>query len=373
MHYYLIINEGLSNGLVNSQVIKPIQQNSLGSQVGVISMEKPGTSRKTYPGIKCISIPIAVPYRLFLFNPIAHIMVPFLAFFYACVLASCTRSSDVLIARSYFPGIVLRYLKLIRGNHYKFDTRSLFVHESVTKGLLKEGSSLYRKWLNWEKLVLEGSDTVIAVAKKQEEYYHNVAAQPLDVRTIPCYASGPLRFAGQRQDLLPFTEEDVVIAYYGSLDNGWNNIDTYAEFFGYAIENGYKVCIVSQNFRELSLDPRLSHPYIFIVDTEKNKNYSAYLQVCDYGVVIMPEVPDWETRLSVKFAEYTNCGLGVLVGEYVGEAVRISQGHFPAINIVIRGSKCPGGLRRLQVQQRKEIIDKAHELFGFSNFKKILN
>jgi hypothetical protein len=373
MHYYLIINEGLSNGLTHSQVLKPIQFNGLEGQVGVISIEKPGSKVQKLSGIRYKIIPFGIPYRLFLFNNLAFLLVPFLAFVYALILSLLVKKGDVLIARSYFPGIVLYYLKKIKGNQYKFDSRSLFVHESVTKKLFKEGSPLYKKWLAWEKSILEHAEMVIVVAQKQEEYYVASSRKALKIRHIPCYASGSPNFSGNRQELLPFTQNDVVIAYYGSLDHGWNNIDTYYKIFNNAIKEGYKICVISQNFKELMQDPRFNNQGIFIVDTNKNKNYAGYLQVCDYGVVIMPRVSDWETRLSVKFAEYTSNGLGVLVGEYVGEAVRLSNQYFRNSNIVLREPVGVLNLRKFSDAEKSEIKGKAEELFSLRNFKKMLD
>lgn len=373
MHYYLIINEGLSNGLTTSQVLKPIQSNGLEENVGVISIEKPGSKVQKLPGIHYKIIPFGIPYQLFLFSGLAFFLVPLLAFIYALILSFLVKRHDVIIARSYFPGIVSYYLKRINGNQYKFDSRSLFVHESLTKKLFKEGSLLYKRWLSWEKTILDHAEMVIVVAQKQEEYYRSVVVKDLKVSRIPCYASGNAIFTGSREDLLPFDSEDVVIAYFGSLDNGWNNIDTYYNIFIHAINEGYKICVISQNFEEIKKDFRFAMKEIIIVDTNKNRNYAAYLQVCDYGIVIMPQVSDWETRLSVKFAEYTSNGLGVLVGEYVGEAVRLSKQYFKNSNVVLREPIGIMNLKKFSEAERINIKSKADELFSLRNFKKMLD
>ncbi len=52
MYYYLIINEGLSNGLIESQVISPIIYNNLEKEVGVISLERPGRKSKLFKNIR---------------------------------------------------------------------------------------------------------------------------------------------------------------------------------------------------------------------------------------------------------------------------------------------------------------------------------
>jgi len=370
-YYYLIINEGVSNGLIQSQVLNPIEYNSLQDEVGVISIEKPGWKRID-TSINLITIPFGVPYKLFLFNALAFVLVPVLAFLYAVVLSIITDRNDILIARSYFPGIVLLNLKRIRGNKYKFDPRSLFIHESVTKGKIKPDSRLFKQWIRWEKAILREAEQVIVVAKKQGEYYQNTVAQPLSLINIPCYSSGPTTFKSSRTELLPFKEEDVVLVYYGSLDDGWNNKDIYSGIFTQAIVQGYKVCILSQNYKELQNDDRFSGRDIFIVDTKRNRNHSEFLQVCDYGVVVMPKTSDWETRLSVKFVEYSSNGLGVLVGEFVGEAVRISTKYFADYNYVLCSNLLPTRLRTLLDSDRDVIKRQAERLFSLSNFTQLV-
>lgn len=373
MHYYLIINEGLSNGLIQSQVLKPIQYNSLEKEIGIISIEKPGKKVSLIPGLYFKIIPLGIPYRLFLFNNLGLIFIPFLAALYALVLAFITKKEDIIIARSYFPAIVLLYLKKFRGNRFKFDPRSLFILESNTKGLIKKDSLLYKKWVDWEKEILANAELTSVVAEKQAEYYLEAVGRNIPVVYIPCYASDVEIKPINRNSFLPFKREDIVLAYYGSLDKGWNNIDVYYSFFQQAINLGYKVCIVSQNYNDLLKDKRFQRDEIYIVNTDLHLNYSEFLQSCDYGVVIIPKVPDWETRLSVKFVEYLNNGLGVLVGEYVGEAVRLSKEYFQDFTSIVNDNQFHFCLKRLTLNDKNNLNMKAGKIFGMQNFNLLLN
>lgn len=374
MHYYLIVNEGLNNGLIQSQVKNPIIFNSLEKEVGILSIERIGRIfKKDNSNIKINTLPFGIPYKLFLFNLIGYIFIPFLAFSYALLISFLIKGNDVIIARSYFPGLVAYYLKIIKGTNYKFDPRSLFIHESITKGLITEGDFLHKKWLYWEKKIIDGAELILVVAKKQKEYYENLSTKKCDIEYIPCYSSDFQFKSLNRSDYLPFDDKEIVIAYYGSLDNGWNNIDKYYEFFKEAINHGYKICIISQNYKNLKKDIRFTSDDIFLVDTDMEKNHSDYLQLADYGVVLMPKVSDWETRLSVKFVEYLNHGLGVFVGEYVGEAVRLSKEYFYDYNTIISGNLYFKTPVKLSLEDKLKISNKSKLIFGMSNFLKIFD
>ncbi|WP_457286852.1 hypothetical protein [Pedobacter sp. UYP24] len=359
--------------MTKSQVLAPIGHNSLEHEVAIISIEKPWKKMSKISDVKCILIPMAIPYRLFLFSNVGLFFIPVLAFFYAFILSFMLRKEDIIVARSYFPGLVLCYLKKIKGNKFKFDARSLFVLESTTKGLIKKNSLLYRAWITWEKQILESSELTVAVSEKQTEYYLHVTDKNRKIIQIPCYTSSNNFRYLNRAELLPFDVSDIVIAYYGSLDNGWNNIEIYYSLFQKAIKKGYKICIISQNYSHLKADTRFICKDIFLLDTKVNTNYSDFLQVCDYGVVVMPKISDWETRLSVKFVEYLNNGLGVIVGEYVGEAVRLSKKYFPEHTIIFSETKNEFELGKLTIQSKLELRRRSQKLFGMNNFLKLIN
>ena len=87
----------------------------------------------------------------------------------------------------------------------------------------------------------------------------------------------------------------------------------------------------------------------------------------------MPKVIDWKTRLSVKFVEYVNNGLGVLVGEYVGEAVRLGKFYFKGFCKIIDNHKELDDLPEITTEDRAKIKKTAEDLFGMQNFLKLLN
>ena len=370
MNYvYLVINENINSGLLKSQVVEPIK--SIGkNQVKLINIHKIGNKNKAYAN--SINLPIAIPYKLFLFN-FLFFLTPVFALLYAVVLSFIVKKNSTVVARSYFPSLVTYFLKKIRNIDYVFDTRSLFIDESTLNGTIKENGLNFKMWKYFEKKMVCNSYKTTAVSMKQKEFYESLCPKAI-VELIPCYIS-QLKLISQERQLelrleLGFKPEDILIVYYGSMDNGWNNIDMYADFFKECESFGYKVLVISQHYNSLKNDERLKLQNITLLDTnhKTSKDLQDYLQIGDYGVVLMKKAADWETRLSVKFVEYLNTGLQVIVGEYVGEAVRYSKEEFPQRNIIYKSSD---SLKNLVKKENYNNI-KIKKLFGYQNFNKIL-
>ncbi len=371
MNYvYLVINENINSGLLKSQVIEPIK--SIGeNQVKLINIHKLGNKNKAYAN--SINLPIAIPYKLFLFN-FLFFLTPVFALLYAVVLSFIVKKNSTVVARSYFPSLVTYFLKKIRNIDYVFDTRSLFIDESTLNGTIKENGLNFKMWKYFEKKMVCNSYKTTAVSMKQKEFYESLCPKAI-VELIPCYISHVENISQEQQlqlrQELGFKPEDIVIVYYGSMDNGWNNIEMYSSFFKECERFGYKVLVISQHYNSLKNDDRLKLKNITLLDTNHKtpKELQNYLQIGDYGVVLMKKAADWETRLSVKFVEYLNVGLQVIVGEYVGEAVRYAKEEFQERTIIYTNRDDLQNLKHKQLYLR----DKVNSLFGFINFNRIFD
>ena len=368
-HYYLIINENINSGLINSQVLNPIK-NLKNKKIKILNIHKLGVKNKVFEN--SLNLPISIPYRFFLFN-FLFLLTPVLAFKYALILSFFVRKTDRVIARSYFPSLVAYFLHKIKSIEFVFDARSLFIEENTLNGNIKENSLNFKMWKFFEKKILENSFKSIAVSLKQKEFYEKISCKS-KVELVPCYVS-PVKLLSKKAKNQKLTElgysgSDIIIGYYGSLDNGWNNIDLYVSFFKKCSDNGYKVLIISQNSKSLIKDDRLKIKNLKILDTSNLTFFQTmeYLQICDYGVVLMKKEADWETRLSVKFVDYLNLGLQVIVGEFVGEAVRYSNQYFSDSTIVYRNGDDISGLKK-KTNNYKDIVA---VFFGLQNFKKLI-
>jgi len=368
-YIYLVINENINSGLITSQVIKPIDSLQ-DSSVTILNIHKLGNKNKSVQ--QSIDIPIAIPYRLFLFN-VLFFLTPVIAFMYASILSLFISKNTIIISRSYFPSLVSMILFRLKGVKYIFDTRSLFIDESTLNGTIKVDSTNYKMWRYFEKKILCNSYKTTAVSFKQKEYYKSVC-EDVKIELIPCYIM-PIKKISNIEEIelrgnLNFSKNDIVICYYGSLDNGWNNIDMYCKFFNECLDLKYKILIVSQNYNRLIHDSRLMKNGISLLNTNglTNEELLCYLQTADYGVVLMKKAADWETRLSVKFVEYLNIGLQVIVGEYVGEAKRYAKTYFKDRTIIYHSEIDIKNLISKTSYDRKNI----DQLFGYSNLNKII-
>jgi hypothetical protein len=366
-YYYLIINEDINSGLLKSQVIAPIN-NLKNNKVTIINIHK--FYKKTEDSN--INIPFAIPYKIFMFN-FFFLITPLIAFFYALILYFKVEKDSIIIARSYFPTLVAYILSKIKKINFIFDSRSLFVDENVLINNIKVGSKNYNMWKYFEKQFVTNAKTTIAVSLKQQEYYKSLDSKST-IELIPCYISKAKIINNdillKKKNELGFKSDDIIVCYFGSLDNGWNNIDMYTEAFNKIINNGHKVLVISQNYENLIQDERISNKNILLLDTRKlqTNELFEYMQICDYGIILMRKLADWETRLSVKFVDYLNNGLQIIVGEYVGEAVRYSNQFF-SDRTIIYNNKNNLDLTNKTIYHNDKIIN---ELFGINNLNKII-
>jgi len=365
----LIINENINSGLLLSQFIKPIQSIK-NNNIKIINIHKVGVKNKVYEN--SINIPFAIPYRLFMFNCL-FFLTPIIAFLYALILYLIVERNTVLLSRGYFPSLVALILSKIKRIEYIIDTRSLFIDENTINGNLKKNSVNYKMWRYFEKKILCNSKKTIAVSLKQKDFYEKIC-HSVQIELIPCYVSSVNHISKTKQlelrKELGFASDDIVVAYYGSLNDGWNSIDMYSDFFKECSQKGYKVLVISQDYISIVDDNRMQIDNVVLIDTTK-LNFSElleYLQIADYGVVLMKKAADWETRLSVKFVEYLNAGLQVIVGEYVGEAIRYAKEKFADRAIVY------SSIIDLNELTHKKEYDNTivSDLFGYKNIRKII-
>ncbi len=368
----MIINEDIDSGLIQNQVINPIKQNS-DKKIDVINIHKFYKKIRTN-GLRLINIPLAIPARLFMFN-LLFFTTPFIASIYSLILSFIVEKESIIVSRSYFSTLVAYYLQKIKKNKFIFDSRSLFIDESTLNGTINYNSLNYKMWKYFEKKFLQKASKTIAVSKKQAEVYKQIHNQS-NIDIIPCYISSTeIRDNQILDDLrhsLDYKDDDIIVSYYGSLNNGWNNLDMYLEAFKRLIEKGIKVLIISQDYNRLKNDSRLYLEGITLLNTNRIKanQLPVYLQICDYGIVLMKKKADWETRLSVKFVEYLNNGLQVIVGEHVGEAVRYAKESF-AHRCIILSDNNDGIVLNHKVEYSDDNLIRYH--FGLGNFKKVFD
>jgi hypothetical protein len=378
---FLSANEQLSSGLLQSQMIRPALA-ILGSAITIVNIHRPFANRFSYDDLQVLNLPILVPFRFINFRSL-FFLNDFICLFYALAIAvrlPRQARGSIFVSRGYVPGLVAWWLNRLTGTAYFFDPRSLYVHEHVGSGNVRESSLVQRYWLWVERRLVNCAEATVCVSQAMATYYNTLGLKtPVKTILIPCFAEvKPIPDAQSRakaRNTLRFTDDDIVIAYYGSLNSGWNNLDIYSEFFRTAGEAGAKILIISQDAAVLQQSALANLPYVRIVGgpTLPAQEATLLLGAADYGVVLMGEVPDWKTRLSVKFAEYTCAGLPVIVGQYVGEAVRLVQTFDLAPSFVTNGTAHSMQFKKASVDDKKRIQRWATEYFSQNNLRKILD
>ncbi|MFM7013195.1 MAG: glycosyltransferase [Betaproteobacteria bacterium] len=378
---FLTANEQLDSGLLQSQLVRPVQAH-LGDTSAIINLHRPMTNRFRSDCVQTFNFPILIPFRFINFRE-TFFLNDVICLFYALAIALRTLSqlsSSTLVCRGYVPGLVGWWLNRLLGVPYIFDPRSLYVHEHVGSGSIKEGSVIQRYWLSIERRVVRRAVRTVCVSKGMVNYYEGLGvSRNGPVVIIPCFATAQNPLPEQERTRIRqqhgYADSDLVIAYYGSLNDGWNNLKMYSEFFQAAGAVGAKVLIISQDAMALKQSELGCLPFVRIMGGPgvNPDAAAALLGAADYGVVLMGEVPDWETRLSVKFAEYTCGGLPVIVGKFVGEAARLVRANDLKPSLILEGTIRQLPLRKATSDERDRIRSWATSYFSNRNIMRLIS
>lgn len=378
---FLTANEQLDSGLLQSQMVRPVQTH-FGEAATIINLHRPMSNSFRSDRVRTINLPLLVPFRFINFRN-TFFLNEVLCLFYALAIFLRTLPQlpgATLVCRGYVPGLVGWWLNRLFGVRYIFDPRSLYVHEHVGSGSVKEGSVIQRYWFWVERRLVRRAVRTVCVSKGMVTYYEGLGVRrngPIVI--IPCFATAPEPLPEQEKvrvrQQLGYADVDLVIAYFGSLNGGWNNLKLYSEFFQAAGAVGAKVLIVSQDAPVLKHSELARMPFVHIMGgpSVKPDEAAAMLGVADYGVVLMGEVPDWETRLSVKFAEYTCVGLPVIVGKFVGEAARLVRDNDLEPSFVVDATVRQLPLRKATAGERERIRSWANGYFSHRNILRLIS
>jgi hypothetical protein len=377
---FLTANEQLDGGLLQSQMVRPVQIH-FGDQAAIINLHRPLANHFRSDRVKTVNLPVLVPFRFINFRNVFFLNeVVCLVYALAIALrAPLQLSSATLVCRGYVPGLVGWWLNRLFRVRYIFDPRSLYVHEHVGNGSIKEGSVIQRYWLWVERRLVRRAVRTACVSKGMVDYYEGLHVRRNGLIVIvPCFAAAPEPISEEERvrirRQLGYGDNDIVITYYGSLNGGWNNVKMYGEFFRIAGAHGAKVLIISQDAPSLKHSDLAHLPFVRIMGGQavEQDEVTSMLAVADYGVVLMGKVPDWETRLSVKFAEYTCCGLPVIVGKYVGEAVRLVLANNLEPSLIIDSETPQLPLCKATTVERQRIRNWATDYFSYRNILKLI-
>jgi len=343
---YLLFNEKLEDGLIQGQVLSLLKKLSQGQKIFLFVFapfyslfglrQKARYEKELGRNVCLVYIPITIPMRFFIFTGFFTVW----AFIYSFILWFHVKKNKlrVIHARGYFASLVAMFckrkhtqLKLI------FDGRSLFVEENISGGKIKNNSLTHRKWEEYEQLLLDSADKVIAVSLPIKEHYtRKINHEKIEV--IPTFVDENIVYfdsaARSRLRKNMKIEDRTVVVYTGSFYL-WNDPALYAAYFR-EIKNKLSdafFLIITRYKTEIEREMKrqgISGESYAVLEVKHNE-IKDYLSAGDYGIFVMNEVNDSATRLSVKFVEYLAAGLTPIVNKNAGAAsqaiLRSKMGH----------------------------------------------
>lgn len=196
---------------------------------------------------------------------------------------------------------------------------------------LGKGGALSRKALEaLERWCVSRSDRVIAVSERLAEYLidrYGIAREKVSV--IPC-CTDPSVFhwdASRRQTMrqtLNFGDR-LVCAHLGSFSE-WYDPDLLVKVFGQlsARADAHLFVITGDLERAAKYLSEKLPLDRFTVRSAEHSQVPALLNASDVGMLLLRQSPNIKTSSPVKFAEYLNCGLPVLISDAVGDYSQMS-------------------------------------------------
>lgn len=371
-YVFLSVNEDLNCGLLKSQFIKPIG-NSFSYNYEVVSINRPFYNQKTN-NVKALNV--LIPQGLIAYNALCFIY-HFWAIVCAILLNIKLKSlvDKKIVARGYLSGLIAFYVKKIFKVDYVFDPRSLYPLECITANRMEKGSIPYKFWINVEGKIVRCAERTVCVSSGMADYYSNSFSINNTI-VVPCYRSNEGGFQKDKdltllKNKLGLSGEKKTVLYFGSLNNGWNNLELYFKQITTKFSSDVQFLIVSQDKERIlsSKLGRLENVHVYSQDSlPETFTINDIFHCSDYGMIFMAESHDWFTRLSVKFAEYTYFGLPVITNQWVGEAVRLINDNNLYPSKVVGDEKIE--LEFPTLENRIEISQWANNYFSPDNINK---
>lgn len=171
-----------------------------------------------------------------------------------------------------------------------------------------------------EKSALELADGFIAVSNKLKDYWKKELKIELtkDVFVIPCTLTSKVN---EKHPVESKTiEQDKVRVVYAGGTGPWQSFEKVTALFERALkeqENVHLLFLTKEheaiNKLKTKFDDRVERKWL------KHEEVGSFLATCDYGILIRED--NWTNRVAspVKFAEYLNAGLKVLISQELGD------------------------------------------------------
>ncbi len=181
------------------------------------------------------------------------------------------------------------------------------------------GNDLLDKVLITEELnAVKKADFRIAVSQKLVEFWVDNLKVPIPINSysvIPCTISSLAKIEPSSNDII----ENVKLVYAGGT-GAWQSFDTVTELLDKAlrVQSNLEVLFLSKPHKSIEA---LIQKFPDRVKCKWVAHHEVFglLQSCDYGILIRDQKITNKVASPVKFAEYLNAGLKVLISEGLGD------------------------------------------------------
>ena len=287
---------------------------------------------------------------------------------------------SIIQTRSLYPAVIGLIIKVFFSSQLKliYDNRGVFIVEEIYKKHWKENSLKVKLFKYLEKLVIKNSDAIVVVSHSFKDY---LIASNKDINIsekIFVISNGTVvnKFSEENNLLYNNTNKKITAVYSGSFAD-WQKSNTLIKVLKELIEMniGIKILTYAKNeffqfLKEKNLD--LSKISIEFVNSDR---VHSELKKCSFGILVRENNLINNVSSPLKFAEYLNAGLPVLISKGIGDTERLVKEK--KVGVVINDSieeainKIIGLVREKDIRKRcREIANKFYNIH--SSHKKYL-
>lgn len=265
----------------------------------------------------------------------SKIIPNWIKFFYYGVITSRNivqlENIQVIHARSLMPAIIALILKKVLLIKVKFiyDNRGVFIEEEIYKGHWEKDSFKVALFRKLEKLVLKHSDAVVVVSNKfrdyllSEEFVNKKDENKIFV--IPNRTINPDDKV--QSELIENKKSTKITGVYSGSSAKWQNVNGIIEFIKASESSDYEIGfnILTYNpevFKKLIQQNEISSKNVSVENVEPNE-VSVKLRNANFGVMIRENNLINNVASPLKFAEYLNAGLPIVISKGIGDTEEI--------------------------------------------------
>ena len=319
-------------------------------------------------------------------NNIFWILILLISAFFLALRIQESKTKYVYVGRGYYGGLIGYFLSKL-GENFVWDPRSIYPLEMLGAGKFSKHSLSFKFWLYLEKKISLKSIGIIVVSEGHGKYYKRYTQFGISKKTpqiiVPCYGFSEdtqptIKSLNKADKLLKKLSPEVPrIVYLGSLDDKWNNLSNYLPCFKNLLISGFNLIIMTQSPVKNKILDYLSEACsvsisdlesrIYLGDVRDETLQKIILEKSDCGIMLIDKVPDWFSRLSVKFAYYRCAGLPVILSKHFGGAINYLKKE-KSENYFYYPTNQPLKISKLSDYHRKNLKEKSLDFFSPRNF-----